>query len=193
MVDAVWIGGVHAVGKSTIIKGADLLGRDVVSVSKEMVRYANQYGITNDMLNRLPYDERARVGDETFKAIARANRKVIVDSHYTILIMDGTMPRSWEMGIPDWLAKNHITGYLLVEAAPEQVLARRVADHSDAGERRSKDLAVVEYELHMERRAAEYYSNAAGLQLHVIQNTGSVEQAQREFSDALRSVESKIK
>jgi len=170
---AVIITGVPGVGKSTVIEAAQKAkGYTVVVFGTEMFNVAQARGLvkTRDEMRKLDPALQREIQETAAHAIA-AMGDVIVDTHCTIKTPKGYLP-----GIPAWVAQAlRPKQFILVEAAPEEIVRRR---SSDASRTRDAD-AATDVDLHqrVNRMAAMTVATLTGATVAIVTNSdGKVEQ-----------------
>lgn len=170
---AVIITGVPGVGKSTVIDAAQKAkGYKVVVFGTEMFHVAEAKGLvkTRDEMRRLDTAIQREIQETAAHSIA-AMGDVIVDTHCTIKTPKGYLP-----GIPAWVAQAlRPKQFILVEAAPEEIVRRRT---NDASRTRDAD-TVVEVDLHqrVNRMAAMTVATLTGATVAIVTNAdGKVDQ-----------------
>lgn len=178
----IYVGGIHAVGKGTLVENVDIPGFKVVNYSEEMIKRSNKD--SNNRLNLIPYEERLRIRDEIYKSLMLSTDDLILDSHHSVLVMRGEFPDRFEFGIPDYFL-SYITSFVLIEAKSDVVLDRR---KKDAQYRRVVDQKIIEMELLIEREFAELVSVKSERELSVIDNSGDLTKAIREFESIIKRI-----
>lgn len=173
---AVIITGVPGVGKSTVIDAAQKAkGYKVVVFGTEMFNVAQAKGLvkTRDEMRRLDPSIQREIQETAAHAIA-AMGDVIVDTHCTIKTPKGYLP-----GIPAWVAQAlKPKQFILVEAAPEEIVRRR---NNDATRARDPD-TPDDIDLHqrMNRGAAMTVATLTGATVAIILNRDGAVDATRD-------------
>ncbi len=174
-----FLGGVHGVGKGTALGKANTKELNVMGFSDVMKGLVA--GLSKDDLNRKSYEERRRMVDIVYDTILAAEPPgVIVDSHFTMPIRDtqGIGIERWEVGLPARYIP-YVTDFILVTAEAEQVYGRRFGD--PAGRRITTKPLILE-ELANELSGGRAAAGLAGRFLHVVDNSGPVEEAAIELT-----------
>lgn len=173
---AVIITGVPGVGKSTVIDAAQKAkGYKVVVFGTEMFNVAQARGLvkTRDEMRKLDPAIQREIQETAAHAIA-AMGDVIVDTHCTIKTPKGYLP-----GIPAWVAQAlKPKQFILVEAAPEEIVGRRNNDPSRA---RDPDTpADIDLHQRMNRGAAMTVATLTGATVAIILNRDGAVDATRD-------------
>ena len=183
MASIVYVGGVHSVGKSTIlqrVKSRGLIDYEFVGFSLEMAKLA---GTSSDNLNGLPYNQRVTLVNEVYNNIFFSGKDIIVDSHYSVLSED-PMPIRFEIGVPERHIKN-FAGFVLFEARLETICKRRIKDNETATR---KDKIAIELETGIERLFAQYITRLAGKRLYIIGASRCIERICEDFEEITRKI-----
>jgi adenylate kinase len=170
---AVIITGVPGVGKSTVIDAAQkAAGYKVVVYGTEMFTVAKAKGLVKDRdeMRKLPPATQREIQELAAHAIAQMG-DVIVDTHCTIKTPKGYLP-----GIPAWVAQAlKPKQIILVEAPPEDILARRQNDPSRA--RDPDSVGEIAEHQSINRMNALSVAVLTGATVRIIENkTGRVEE-----------------
>ncbi len=174
-----FLGGVHGVGKGTALGKADTNRLNIMGFSDIMKGLVA--GLSRDDLNRKSYEERRGMVDKVYDIILEtAPPGVIVDSHFTLPIRDKQEIgiERWEVGLPARYIP-YITDFILVTAEAGQVYERRSKD--PAG-RRITTKPLIHEELENELSGGRAAAGLAGRFLHVVDNSGPVEEAAIELT-----------
>ena len=183
--------GVPGVGKSTVVAGA-LEKLKAEGLVYELVNYGDvmlelmqeRMGITDrDEMRKIPfepYKEIQRAAAERIAAKAKL-KPVLLDTHCSIKKPEGYLP-----GLPRWVLESlKPESIVLIEAEPEEVVARRTRDVS---RRRDKELLaeVVEHQ-QLNRAIAMAYAALVGATVKIVKNrNGKLSEAIKDMMDALR-------
>jgi adenylate kinase len=183
--------GVPGVGKSTVVAGA-LEKLKAEGLVYELVNYGDvmlemmkeRMGITDrDEMRKIPfepYKEIQRAAAERIAAKAKL-KPVLLDTHCTIKKPEGYLP-----GLPRWVLESlKPESIVLIEAEPEEVVARRTKDVS---RRRDEELLaeVVEHQ-QLNRAIAMAYATLVGATVKIVKNrNGKLSEAINDMVDALR-------
>ena len=182
--------GVPGVGKSTVVAGAleKLKAKGIVydlinygDVMLELMR--ERVGITDrDEMRRIPsepYREIQRAAAERIAEIAEL-KPVLVDTHCSVKKPEGYLP-----GLPRWALESlEPESIVLIEAEPEEVVARRT---SDVSRRRDEELLaeVVEHQ-QLNRAIAMAYAALVGATVKIVKNSnGKLSEAIKDMMNAL--------
>lgn len=166
------ITGVPGVGKSTVIDAAQKAkSYRVVVYGTEMFNVAKARGLVKDRdeMRRLDPQIQREIQEQAAHAIAQMG-DVIVDTHCTI-----KTPRGYLPGVPAWVAQAlKPKQFILVEASPKDIVARRNNDSTRARDPDSED-DIAEHQA-INRGAAIAVATLTGATVGVVQNrTGDVE------------------
>jgi adenylate kinase len=182
--------GVPGVGKSTVVAGAleKLKARGIVydlvnygDVMLELMR--ERIGITDrDEMRRIPsepYREIQRAAAERIAEMAEL-KSVLVDTHCLVKKPEGYLP-----GLPRWALESlGPESIVLIEAEPEEVVARRTSDVSR--HRDEELLAEVEEHQHLSRAIAMAYAALVGATVKIVKNSnGKLSEAINNMVNAL--------
>ncbi len=168
------IAGISGVGKTTVleeaIKMASERGKNyrVINFGDIMFEIAkNENLVTHrDEMRKLPLNEQRNIQRLAAKKIASMSyeENIILDTHITIKTPKGYMP-----GLPIWVLEElEPTGIVLIEAAPEEIYARRKRDNN-----RKRDTEPLErINLHQiyNRYMAASYSMVTGATVDIVKN-----------------------
>lgn len=172
----IYVGGIHGVGKSTIFQKTrrkiEECDYEILHYSSLMLSVAGNVSSLDD-LNSLPYEQRLNIRDKIYKEISSSKKNVVLDSHYSLLIMKGDVPDRFEFGIPETFI-NNITGFVLIEADSGSVYQRR---SKMPGKRRVLSKPLIELELTVERGFAQLACKLEKKDLFVIDNSEDIESA----------------
>jgi adenylate kinase len=183
--------GIPGTGKTTTAKMAlELLKNE--RIVYELITYGDvMFDIAKglnavknrDEMRKLDPANQKEIQKEAAKKIAAmaGTKKVLLDTHCTI-----ATPRGYLPGLPQWvLAELKPNAFILVEAKPEEIAARR---QTDATRQRDAEL-TEEIRTHQElnRAIAMSYSVFTGATVKIIQNPqGMMEEASKNMAEALR-------
>jgi len=183
--------GIPGVGKSTVIAGA-LEKLKVEGLVYELVNYGDvmlemmkeRMGITDrDEMRRIPFEpyrEIQRAAAERIAEMAEL-KPVLLDTHCSVKKPEGYLP-----GLPRWVLESlKPESIVLIEAEPEEVVARRTKDVS---RRRDEELlAEVAEHQQLNRAIAMAYAALVGATVRIVKNrNGKLSEAIRDMVDALR-------
>lgn len=173
---AVIITGVPGVGKSTVIEAAQKAkGYKVVVFGTEMFHVAQAKGLvkSRDEMRKLDPAVQREIQEQAAHAIA-AMGDVIVDTHCTIKTPKGYLP-----GIPAWVAQAlKPKQFILVEADPKQIVARR---NADATRTRDPDTeADIDMHQRVNRMAAVTVATLTGATVAIVTNADGKVDATRD-------------
>lgn len=183
MANVVYVGGVHSIGKSTILKRVESRGSvdyELVRFSLEMARLA---GTSPDNLNGLPSNQRVALVDKVYNDIVFSGNDVIVDGHYSV-VNDGRLPIRFDIGIPTRYIKR-FAGFILLEARPEIIRHRRIKDSETAIR---KNQVAIELETGIERLFAEYITRLAGKRLFIVDASTGIERICANFEKIAKRI-----
>lgn len=183
MVNIIYVGGVHSVGKSTTlrkIKFRGLIDYNFVGFSFEMAKLA---GISPDDLNELPRNQRKTLVNKIYNNIFSVGKDTIVDNHYSVLSGDPTQIR-FETGIPEAYIKN-FTGFVLLEANLETIYERRIKDNEVLLRKNKK---AIELEVNIERLFAQYITECADKTLVIINTSTNIEKVCEDFEEIIKKI-----
>ena len=183
--------GIPGVGKSTVIVGA-LEKLKVEGLVYELVNYGDvmlemmkeRMGITDrDEMRRIPFEpyrEIQRAAAERIAEMAEL-KPVLLDTHCSVKKPEGYLP-----GLPRWVLESlKPESIVLIEAEPEEVVARRTKDVS---RRRDEELlAEVAEHQQLNRAIAMAYATLVGATVKIVKNrNGKLSEAIKDMVDALR-------
>ncbi len=183
--------GIPGVGKSTVIAGA-LEKLKVEGLVYELVNYGDvmlemmkeRMGITDrDEMRRIPFEpyrEIQRAAAERIAEMAEL-KPVLLDTHCSVKKPEGYLP-----GLPRWALESlKPESIVLIEAEPEEVVARRTRDVS---RRRDEELlAEVAEHQQLNRAIAMAYAALVGATVKIVKNrNGKLSEAIKDMVDALR-------
>lgn len=183
--------GIPGVGKSTVIAGA-LEKLKVEGLVYELVNYGDvmlemmkeRMGITDrDEMRRIPFEpyrEIQRAAAERIAEMAEL-KPVLLDTHCSVKKPEGYLP-----GLPRWVLESlKPESIVLIEAEPEEVVARRTKDVS---RRRDEELlAEVAEHQQLNRAIAMAYATLVGATVKIVKNrNGKLSEAIKDMVDALR-------
>ncbi len=177
------IAGIPGAGKTTVINEAMKIRQfKVVNYGDAMFEIAKERNLVEhrDEMRKLPFEVQREIQIEAAKKIASMDN-VVVDTHATIKTPFGYLP-----GLPyDILTVLKPKRIILVEASPEEILARRNKD----AEIRARDAeSAEEMDMHqlMNRIAAMSYAVLSGGTVKIIKNRqGKLEEAAKELLNAI--------
>ncbi|MCD6512353.1 MAG: adenylate kinase [Thermoplasmata archaeon] len=177
------IAGIPGAGKTTVINEAMKIKEfKVVNYGDAMFEIATAKNLVKhrDEMRKLPFDVQREIQIEAARKISTMDN-VVVDTHATIKTPFGYLP-----GLPnDILSILKPKRIILVEADPEEILARRKKD----AEIRARDAeSAEEMEMHqlMNRIAAMSYAVLSGATVKIIKNgQGKLEEAAKELINAI--------
>lgn len=181
--------GVPGAGKSTVIDGAwkELRARgveyEVVNFGDVMLELMRGRGVTDrDEMRKVPLGAYREIQREAAKRIASAAEKkpIIVDTHCLVRKPEGYYP-----GLPSWVLEElKPESIMIIEAAPEEVVRRRV---NDLTRKRGEELLdeVIEHQM-LNRATAVAYSAISGSTVKIIHNRdGRLSESINEMVEAL--------
>jgi adenylate kinase len=183
--------GVPGVGKSTVIAGAlEVLRAE--GLIYELVNYGDvmlemmreRMGVTDrDEMRRIPFEPYREIQRAAAERIARMAelKPVLLDTHCSVKKPEGYLP-----GLPRWaLEILKPDSIVLIEAEPEEIVARRT---SDVSRRRDEELlAEVAEHQQLNRAIAMAYAALVGATVKIIKNrNGKLSEAVKDMVDALR-------
>jgi len=183
--------GIPGVGKSTVIAGA-LEKLKAEGLVYELVNYGDvmlemmgeQMGITDrDEMRKVPFEpyrEIQRAAAERIAEMAEL-KPVLLDTHCSVKKPEGYLP-----GLPRWALESlKPESIVLIEAEPEEVVARRTKDVS---RRRDEELlAEVAEHQQLNRAIAMAYAALVGATVKIVKNrNGKLNEAIKDMVDALR-------
>ncbi|HLF16764.1 MAG TPA: adenylate kinase [Candidatus Thermoplasmatota archaeon] len=163
---AIIVTGIPGVGKTTVMETASKERRlAVVVYGTLMFEEAQRRGLakSRDDMRRLPPETQKEIQREAARRIA-AMGDVIVDTHCSIKTPKGYLP-----GLPAWVLEAlKPSAIVLVEADPEEILARR---RNDPSRRRDEDTleAIAEHQ-GINRRFAATAATLTGATVHTVHN-----------------------
>ncbi len=176
------IAGIPGAGKTTVMN--EVIKRKnikVINYGDVIFEIAKERKLVNnrDELRKLPFDIQREMQIEAAKKIAKKN--AIVDTHCTVKTPYGYLP-----GLPydvlNILKPNRI---ILIEANPEEIVARRSKD-ADIRMRDEESKEEMEDHQLMNRIAAMSYATIVGATVKIIKNRqGKIEEAAEEIARAL--------
>lgn len=169
---AIIVTGIPGVGKTTVMEAAaKARGLAIVNYGTAMYNVAHAKGVVQhrDEMRKLPTATQREVQKSAAKTIA-AMGDVIVDTHCSIKTRSGYLP-----GLPQWvLAELEPSVIVLVEATPQEILARRRNDPSRSRDDDSLD-SIAEHQEY-NRRFAAACATLTGATVHTVHNRdGKVE------------------
>lgn len=170
--------GVPGVGATTVTGEAveQVGGWTHRNYGNVMLEIAKEEGLVErrDQIRRLDPEQQKRIQRVAGRTLAEEGRSanVVVDTHCTI-----NTPKGYLCGLPEWILKElEPDVILLVEADPEEVLARRTGDASRARDEQSA--AEISEHQEVNRMAALSYAALTGATVKIIQNhDGGLEEA----------------
>lgn len=163
---AIIVTGIPGVGKTTVMEAAaKAKGLQIVNYGTAMYNVAAGHGWVahRDEMRRLPAS-RQREAQKMAAKVISAMGDVIVDTHCSIKTSSGYLP-----GLPQWvLTELEPSTIVLVEASPQEILARR---NNDATRKRDEDTveAIAEHQEY-NRRFAAAYATLTGATVHTVHN-----------------------
>ena len=182
--------GVPGVGKSTVVAGA-LEKLKAEGLVYELVNYGDvmlelmreQMGITDrDDMRKIPFEPYQKIQREAAERIAEMAKfkPVLLDTHCSVRKPEGYLP-----GLPRWALESlKPESIVLIEAEPEEVVARRT---SDVLRHRDEDLLaeVVEHQ-QLNRAIAMAYAALVGATVKIVKNNnGKLSEAIKDMMNAL--------
>lgn len=183
--------GVPGVGKSTVVAEAleklraAGLGYELINYGDVMLELARRRAgvFDRDEMRRLPADVYRDIQRGAAEWIAQvAKRKlVLLDTHCSIKKLEGYLP-----GLPRWVLESlKPESILIIEAPPEEVIARRTKDIT---RRRDQELiAEIAEHQQLNRAIAMAYAAMVGATVRIIKNRdGRLSEAVGEMVEALR-------
>jgi len=183
--------GVPGVGKSTVVAGA-LKNLKAKGLVYELVNYGDvmlemmreRMGITDrDDMRKIPfepYQEIQRAAAEQIAEMAKL-KPVLLDTHCSIRKPEGYLP-----GLPRWALESlKPESIVLIEAPPEEVIARRT---KDVARRRDEELlAEVAEHQQLNRAIAMAYAALTGATVKIVKNRdGKLSEAVKDMEETLR-------
>jgi adenylate kinase len=182
--------GIPGVGKSTVVDKfvAQYPGAKLVTFGSVMLEAARskKWVKDRDQMRKLPVEKQKLLQKAAAVAIARMKeRVVVVDTHLFIRTNEGFWP-----GLPFEVARAmNPTHLVLVEASPEDVAKRRMADTT-----RSRDAITTEalaQELQLARSFLTVASTLTGAPMLMVTNAqGKADEAASAVASMLRSASS---
>jgi len=183
--------GIPGVGKSTVIDGAleklkaEGLAYELVNYGDVMLKIMRErMGITDrDEMRKVPfepYSEIQRAAAERIAEMAEL-KPVLLDTHCSVKKPEGYLP-----GLPKWVLESlKPESIVLIEAEPEEVVARRTKDVS---RRRDEELlAEVAEHQQLNRAIAMAYAALVGATVKIVKNrNGKLSDAIKDMVDTLR-------
>lgn len=176
------IAGIPGAGKTTVMN--EVIKRKnikVINYGDVIFEIAKERKLVNnrDELRKLPFDIQREMQIEAAKKIAKKN--AIVDTHCTVKTPYGYLP-----GLPyDVLNILKPDRIILIEANPEEIVARRSKD-ADIRMRDEESKEEMEDHQLMNRIAAMSYATIVGATVKIIKNRqGKIEEAAEEIARAL--------
>ena len=177
--------GVPGVGKTSVVREArKYVNIPEVNYGDVFLQVAQDlYGIKNrdEIRERLTADQYRRLHEEASERIKElAKEPIILDTHALIALETGFMP-----GFPSFvLEKLPISLFVIVEADPEEVEARRRRDDRIRGIGLESDVALHQ---ELNRMAVISYAITKGASVYIIHNReGKLEEAGRELAEVLK-------
>ena len=174
------IAGIAGVGKTTVLKKLlEKFDIEIVNFGDVMFEMA---GVKNrDEMRKLPYERQLELQKKAAEKIAK-KENIIIDTHSTIKTPYGYLP-----GLPyDVLKILNPKRIILIEASPEEILARR---KKDEGIRERDVESIEEIEMHqlMNRIAAMAYATVVNATVKIIKNKeNKINEAVEEILKAIR-------
>ncbi len=169
---AIIVTGIPGVGKTTVMESAAKARNIPITVyGSIMFEVAAAKGLvkSRDDMRKLPPATQKEIQREAARRIAGMG-DVIVDTHCSIKTTTGYLP-----GLPAWVLESlQPTAVVLVEASPQEILARR---RNDASRKRDDD-SIEDIAEHQEynRRFAAAAATLTGATVHTVHNhDGQVE------------------
>ncbi|HDJ27064.1 MAG TPA: adenylate kinase [Aciduliprofundum sp.] len=174
--------GVPGVGKTTVMNiVAERSGYRIVNFGDLMLEIARERGLVShrDEIRRLPMEVQRALQMEAGERIGKM-ADVLVDTHMTIKTPFGYLP-----GLPEWVLKAISPGLLIIiEASPEEILARRVRDSTRM--REAEELRSIEEHQMVNRMAAFAYAALTGAFVLMVENReGKPEEAAERILEVL--------
>lgn len=180
--------GTPGVGKTTVLDHSlEKIGSsfNIINFGDAMFEVAEKEGIVEDRdeLRKQPPAIQKRIQSLAARKIAKEAEKsnIIVDTHCTVKTPEGYLP-----GLPRWVLEElNPDTIILIEADPEDIVARRSGDPARA--RDAEDVASLEEHQRMNRAIAMAYAMFTGATVKLVRNnTDELEKAAEEMADALR-------
>lgn len=176
------LAGVPGSGKTTVMENV-MEKKDVkfITYGTVMLEIAREMGIRNrDEMRKRPVGEQRRLQEMTAEKV-RGMGDVVIDTHCTIKTPGGYLP-----GFPyDILKKLDPTLIVLVEAEPEEIMARRIKD-AVLRERDAESVDDIREHQLMNRIAAMSYAVLTGATVKIVKNNdGMVERAAEQIMKVL--------
>lgn len=168
------VAGIPGVGKTTVLQELEAVGREkkvplkVVNFGNVMNDLFKQQGksIHRDHMRRQDINLQARIQQQAARKIARMSTKstLVVDTHMFVRTLDGIWP-----GTPWRVLEALDPGMIiLIEAEPEEVAKRRMADSSR--ERESTSPEDAQADLEWSRYIASANAVLAGVPIQIVYN-----------------------
>ncbi len=168
------VAGIPGVGKTTVLQELEAVGREkmvplkVVNFGDVMNQLFKKKGrqVHRDHMRRQDINLQARIQQQAARKIAHMATKstLVVDTHMFVRTVDGLWPgtprRVLEALDPDLI--------VLIEAEPEEVAKRRMAD--TGRERESKTVEDAQADLEWSRYMASANAVLAGVPIQIVHN-----------------------
>lgn len=158
--------GVPGVGKTSVMKGAaHEKNLKIVNFGTVMFEAVKGEGLVSDRdeIRKLPVEKQRQAQEQAAERIHEMG-DVIIDTHCTIKTHGGYYP-----GLPEWvLSRLKPHRIILVEAAPEEILARRSHDSSRTRDTEGTE-DIAEHQA-INRAAAMAYAMYCGASVKIVFN-----------------------
>jgi adenylate kinase len=184
--------GMPGSGSSTVIKEALMLNEKGLKFTPRnygdvMFEAASDAGLVEkrDEMRKLPRAKQQEIQRLASDKIAewKKSTNLIIDTHCTIKTPSGYLP-----GLPDYVLREiKPDQFVLIEANPDEILARRQTDKTRA--RDVEDEKGIEEHQFMNRAMSMAYACLSGAPVKIIQNhDGEVEKAAKEFFELMKGL-----
>ena len=171
-------------GKTTILGRLDKRKYTVVNIGTLMTDIAVKRGLVRnrDELRGLSSRKElySKLRNEAFSGVARMKGLVIVDTHASVESGGRYVP-----GLPMEALKllNGLRGFIYVDAAPKEVLERRLHDRT---RKRDRGENAVETQRLINLASLSFHASYLNISLHIINNRqGELESSVKKFEAAL--------
>ncbi len=178
--------GTPGAGKSTIVEKIAKEGNyNVVSIGTEMLKIAENRGLTNDRDNirKLKSSDINEMRLKVFDTINRMEGNIIIDSHASVKNGNRYIPG---FSFQELDALESLTAFVYIDSTAHEILLRRAIDNS-----RNRDIETMD-EIDQQREInlglISSYASHKNVPIYIIRNEqnkleGSIESARNTFSN----------
>ena len=174
--------GLPGAGKSTMLSAAAKTGYKIVNYGDLMFEIASKEGFVKhrDELRKMGTATQKKVQSAVGDALSKMNGKIILDTHCSISTQSGYLP-----GLPQsLLSKLNVDRLVLINAPPEEILARRSSDATRVRDSETAE-SITEHDF-VNRALLAAYSSISGAPSIIISNRqGKLEEAQKKLLSLL--------